>query len=323
LDGTTLSAYIIRRLLLAIVVLILSTLLVFAIMHLLPGDPILLYLSQDALSRFTPEELAAARHQYWLDKPVIVQYYHWLSGVLHGDLGKSIFRNTRVTHEIAEALPITLYTGILAWVVSHVIAIPAGIICAVKRGKWIDTALTILANIGITAPSFWVGILLIYVFGLYLNWLPIFGYTSPTVDLWLSLKKVIMPVFCLCLFPLSGCVRQTRSAMLEVIRQDYIRTAWSKGLRERSVVLRHALKNGIMPVVTLAGMSIPLIIGGQVLIETVFGIPGMGRLAVTALFSRDYAIVQGIVLVIAVVVVLCNLIVDISYGWLDPRIRYA
>jgi peptide/nickel transport system permease protein len=142
------------------------------------------------------------------------------------------------------------------------------------------------------------------------------------VDLWLSIKKAIMPVFCLSMFPLSGCVRQTRSAMLEVISQDYIRTAWSKGLRERVIILRHALKNGIMPVVTLAGMSIPLIIGGQVLIETVFGIPGMGRLAVTALFSRDYAIVQGIVLVIAVIVVLCNLIVDISYAWLDPRIRY-
>jgi peptide/nickel transport system permease protein len=152
--------------------------------------------------------------------------------------------------------------------------------------------------------------------------LPIFGYTSPMVDFWLSIKKVIMPVFCLSLAPLSGCVRQTRSAMLEVIRQDYIRTAWAKGLSERVVVFRHAVKNGIIPVVTLAGMSIPLIIGGQVLIETVFGIPGLGRLAVEALFSRDYAIVQGIVLIIAVIVVVCNLIVEISYGWLDPRIRY-
>ncbi len=311
-----------RRLILAIVVLMLAPLVVFVIMHMLPGDPILLYLSQDAYSKFTPEELTTARHEYGLDRPIIVQYFDWVWGVLHGDLGKSIFRNTRVTAEIGDALPITIYTGILSWMVSHLIAIPAGIICAVKRGTWIDTVLTVLANIGITAPSFWVGILLIYVFGLYLNWLPIFGYTSPMVDLGLSIKKVVMPVFCLSLFPLSGCVRQTRSAMLEVIRQDYIRTAWSKGLSERVVVLRHALKNGIIPVVTLAGMSIPLILGGQVLIETVFGIPGMGRLAVTALFSRDYAIVQGIVLVIAVFVVLSNLVVDISYGWLDPRIRY-
>lgn len=316
------SAYIIRRLLMALVVLILATFIVFIIMRMLPGDPILLYLSQDAYSRFTPEELATARHEFGLDKPVVMQYFDWLSGILHGDLGKSIFKSTQVTDEIKDALPITLYMGLLAWIISHVIAIPAGIICAVKRGKWIDTVLTVMANIGITAPQFWVGILLIYVFGLYLNWLPIYGFVSPLDDLVLSIRKVIMPVFCLSLIPLSGCVRQTRSAMLEVIRQDYIRTAWSKGLRGRVVILRHALKNGIIPVVTLAGMSIPIIIGGQVLIETVFGIPGMGRLAVNALFSRDYAIVQGIVLVIAVLVVVCNLIVDISYSWIDPRIRY-
>ena len=316
------SAFIIRRFLLALVVLFLATLVVFVIMHLLPGDPILLYLSQDTFSRFTPKELAAARHEFGLDKPMIMQYFDWFSGMLHGDLGKSIFRRTRVADEITEALPISIYIGMVAWIISHALAIPAGIICAIKRGKWADMILTIVANTGISAPSFWAGILLIYVFGLYLNWLPIFGYTSPLVDFWLSIKKIIMPVFCLSLTPLSGCIRQTRSAMLEVIRQDYIRTAWSKGLRERVVVLRHALKNGIIPVVTLAGMSIPLILGGEVLIETVFGIPGMGRLAVTALFSRDYAIVQGIVLVVAVFVVVCNFIVDISYAWLDPRIRY-
>jgi peptide/nickel transport system permease protein len=303
-------------------VLVFATFLVFVIMHMLPGDPILLYFSQDAFSKFTPQELAAARHEFGLDKPIVIQYIDWLFGVLHGDLGKSIFRNTKVIDEIGDALPISIYIGILAWIVSHLIAIPAGIICAVKRGKWIDTVLTVFANIGITAPSFWIGVLLIYVFGLYLNWLPIFGYTSPMVDFWLSIKKVIMPVFCLSLAPLSGCVRQTRSAMLEVIRQDYIRTAWAKGLPERVVVMRHAVKNGIIPVVTLAGISIPLIIGGQVLIETVFGIPGLGRLAVDALFSRDYTIVQGIVLIIAGFVVVCNLIVEISYGWLDPRIRY-
>ena len=302
--------------------LVFATFLVFVIMHMLPGDPILLYFSQDAFSKFTPEELAAARHEFGLDKSIVSQYINWFFGALHGDLGKSIFRHTKVIDEIGDALPISIYIGLLAWIVSHLIAIPAGIICAVKRGKWIDTVLTVFANIGITAPSFWVGVLLIYVFGLYLNWLPIFGYTSPMVDFWLSIKKVIMPVFCLSLAPLSGCVRQTRSAMLEVIRQDYIRTAWSKGLSERVVVLRHAVKNGIIPVVTLAGISIPLIIGGQVLIETVFGIPGLGRLAVEALFSRDYAIVQGIVLVIALFVVVCNLIVEISYGWIDPRIHY-
>ena len=316
------STYVFRRIALSLVVLVMATFIVFVVMHMLPGDPILLYFSQDAFSKFSPEELEAARHEFGLDKPVVIQYINWLYGVLHGDLGKSIFRNTSVVAEISDALPKSAYIGMLAWIVSHLVAIPAGIICAVRRGTWIDTLLTIIANIGITAPSFWFGVLLIYIFGFYLGWLPIFGYTSPMEDFWLSFKKVIMPVFCLSLGPLSGCVRQTRSAMLEVIRQDYIRTAWSKGLPERIVVLRHAVKNGIIPVVTLAGMSIPLIIGGQVLIETVFGIPGLGRLAVEALFSRDYAIVQGIVLVISIIVVACNLIVELSYGWLDPRIRY-
>jgi len=317
-----LSTFIVRRLLLAVVVLILVTLIIFFLMRLLPGDPVLLYISQEHYSRITPEELAAARHHFGVDKPIIVQYFNWISGLSHGDLGRSIFSSATVSEQIGSALPITIHLGLLAWIISHVIAIPVGIVCAARRGTWVDTLLTILANLGITAPTFWVGILLIYLFGLYLGLLPIHGYTSPLDDFWLSTRQVIMPVFCLCFTPLSGCVRQTRSAMLEVLRQDYIRTAWSKGLRERAVIFGHALKNGIIPVVTLAGMSIPMILGGQVLIETVFGIPGMGRLAVNALFSRDYAITQGVILIMATMVLLSNLVVDISYGWLDPRVRY-
>jgi len=186
-----------------------------------------------------------------------------------------------------------------------------------------DTAVTTLANIGITAPIFWVGILLIYLFGLYLEILPIYGYTSPSDDFWMSTKQSILPVFCLTLFPLAGSARQTRSAMLEVLREDYIRTAWSKGLTERVIIMRHALKNSLIPVVTLKGMTIRAIFGGQVLVETIFNIPGMGRLAVDALFSNDYAVVQGTVLVIATVVTLANLLIDLSYSWLDPRVRYG
>lgn len=316
------STYIIRRLMLAIAVLIVVTLVVFFLMRLLPGDPVLLYISQDQFTSITPEELAAVRHQFGVDRPIMVQYFNWVSGLLHGDLGKSIFSSATVAQQISSALPITFHLGVLAWIISHLIAVPVGMVCAARRGTWIDTFLTVMANIGITAPSFWVGILLIYLFGLYLGWLPIHGYTSPLDDFWLSTRQVIMPVFCLCFTPLSGCVRQTRSAMLEVLRQDYIRTAWSKGLRERAVIIKHALKNGIIPVVTLAGMSIPMILGGQVLMETVFGIPGMGRLAVNALFSRDYAITQGVILIMATMVLVTNLIVDISYGWLDPRVRY-
>jgi len=296
---------------------------VFLLMRLLPGDPILLYVSQDEFSRITSaEEIAAIRQQFGLDKPYHLQYIDWIGGVLRGDLGRSIFLGISVSDEIRRALPISLYLGIVAFIIAHLFGIPAGVICAVRRGRWADTFLTVLANLGITAPIFWVCILMIYGLGLHLGLLPIQGYTSPAENFWLSLRQIIMPVFCLALPHMAGSTRQTRSAMLEVIRQDYIRTAWAKGLRERTVIMRHAVKNGIIPVVTLAGMAIPRIFGGQVLIETVFNIPGMGRLAVDALFSQDYAVTQGVILMIAMIIVLSNLAVDISYGWLNPKVRY-
>jgi peptide/nickel transport system permease protein len=215
-----------------------------------------------------------------------------------------------------------MQVGLAAFILSVVLGIPAGIISAIRRGKWLDTLVTTLANLGITAPIFWVGILLIYLFGLYLEILPIYGYVSPFENLWMSIKLSILPVVCLTIFPLAGVTRQTRSAMLEVIQQDYIRTAWAKGLSERVVIVRHALKNSLIPVVTLMTMSIRAIFGGQVLVETVFNIPGMGQLAVDAMLTNDYAVVQGAVLVITLVVTLTNLMIDLSYGWLDPRTRH-
>jgi peptide/nickel transport system permease protein len=317
-----LTTYIIRRLLQSLLVIILVTILVFLIMRMLPGDPAYLYLTQQEYSRITEEQLAKVRHEYGLDRPIYIQYTVWFSDLLHGNLGESIIKKTPVTDSIREALPISLHLGILAFLVSHIVGIPLGIICAIRRGSWLDMFLTILANIGITAPAFWLGILLIYVFGVGLGWLPTHGYFSPIDDLWLNTKQIVMPVFCLALFPLSGATRQTRSAMLEVIGQDFIRTAWSKGLSERAVIVRHALKNGILPVITMAGMATSTILGGEVIIETVFSIPGMGKTAVDALLNRDYPIVQGVILVVAIAVVLTNLIVDIAYSWLDPRIRY-
>lgn len=316
------TAYLVRRVGQAIIVLILVTFIVFALMRLLPGDPILVYVSQDEWSRITShEEIDALRHEYGTDRPIIVQYVDWLWGVVRGDLGESIFLGTEVKEEIGRALPKTLYVSSIAWIVAHLFGLPAGIICAVRRGKWQDTVLTLLANIGITAPIFWVGILLIYGVGLKLGWLPIQGYTSPFDDFWLSTKQLVMPVFCMALPHMAGSTRQTRSAMLEVIGQDYVRTAWSKGLDERTIIVRHIIRNGIIPVVTLSAMTIPGLFGGSVFIENVFNIPGIGRLATEALFSQDYAIVQGIVLMIAIIIVLSNLLVDISYGWIDPRIR--
>jgi peptide/nickel transport system permease protein len=317
-----LRTYIIRRLIYSVIVLIIVTLLVFLAMHLLPGDPILIYVSSGQLTQSTTEAIALLHHEYGLDKPVIVQYLDWLGGIIHGDLGTSISRHMSVTELIKLKLPITLYLSLLALMVSIILGIPAGILSAIRRGTWIDNIVTIIANAGITIPSFWLGVILIYVFSLKLGWLPTSGYTSPFVDLGKSLSQAAMPVFCEAIFAISAFTRQTRSSMLEVMRQDYIRTAWSKGLKERIVITRHGIKNGLIPVIALIGMSLSMVLGGSVLIETVFNIPGLGRLLVQAVFAKDYQIVQGFVFVIAILILLINLIVDISYGWFDPRIRY-
>ena len=221
-----------------------------------------------------------------------------------------------------ERFPVTLHLGVLALILGAVLGVIAGLLAAIRRGKWLDKIVTPLTYIGITMPVFWLGILLIYAFGLKLKWLPIAGYTSPMVDFWMRTKQIVMPVICLALFGLAANARQMRSSMLEVIQQDYIRTAWSKGLRERTVIIRHSLKNSLIPVITLMGMGVGIIFGGSVLIETVFAIPGVGRLLVSSIFGQDYVVVQAITFVIAVIVLMVNLIIDISYGWFDPRIRH-
>lgn len=317
------TTFIIRRLLMALVVLVIVSLLVFIVMRMLPGDPMLMYLSGKQLEEISPEELALARARFGLDRPLLVQYGSWVNGLFHGDMGVSLLTHQKVSDLIAPRLPVTLHIGLLAFVISTILGIAAGVVSAIRRGRWVDQVVTLLANLGITVPIFWLGILMIYIFGLKWNVLPIFGYTSPFTDFWLNTKQLIMPVFCETIFGLSATARQTRSSVLEVIQQDYIRTAWSKGLIERVVIIKHVLKNALIPVVTLSGMGISQILGGAVLIETVFSIPGMGRLAVDAIFSLDYPIVQALVLLTAIMVTAANLIVDISYGWLDPRVRYG
>jgi peptide/nickel transport system permease protein len=316
------TTYIIRRLILAAIVLFLVSVFVFLAMRLLPGDPVLMYMSASSVQEITEEQLNLVRHQFGLDKTLPMQYLDWITGVLRGDLGTSILNRSPVLQEILRRLPITFHLGILAFIVATIIGIPAGVLCAVRRGGWLDNLVTTLANIGITVPVFWLGIILIYVFALYFRWLPVMGYTSPFENFWLSTKQLIMPVFCLAVGPIAGNARQARSSMLEVIRKDYIRTAWSKGLRERAIIMKHALKNGLMPVVTLSGMGVGTILGGAVLIEQVFNIPGIGRLTVTSVMNQDYPYVQAIALIMAISIVFSNLLVDISYGWLDPRVHY-
>jgi len=291
-------------------------------MRLLPGDPIFMILNRNQVQNITPEDIERIRREAGLDRPMFVQYFDWLGGVFQGDLGQSILTKEPVSKDLAKRIPITIHIGALAFILSALIGIPAGIISAIRRGTWLDTVVTTLANIGITIPIFWLGIMLMWLFAVKLGWLPTSGYTFPFEDFWLNARQLVMPVFCMAIFSIAGNARQARSAMLEVLRQDYIRTAWSKGLTERAVILGHALKNSLIPIVTLAGMGIAGIFGGSVLIEQVFNIPGMGRLAVDSLFQMDYTYVQGITLVMTVIIVLSNLLVDLSYGWLDPRIRY-
>jgi peptide/nickel transport system permease protein len=305
-----------------VLIIFLVTIMVFLFIRLLPGDPLTIYVARNDMAQFTEEQLFQLKVKFGLDKPLPMQYVDWVGGLFVGDFGKSIFFNVDVGLLMKERLPVTIYLGFLAFVLSGVLGIAFGVICALRRGTWIDSVVTFLANIGITMPSFWVAIILIYILALQLHWLPVSGWVSPFDDLVVSLKKSVIPVICLALFPIASLTRLTRSSMLEVIQQDYIRTAWSKGLKERLIISRHTIKNGLIPVITIMGLQVAFIFGGSVLIETVCNINGLGRLMTQAVREQDYLIVQAGTLIMAVMVVISNLVVDVSYGWLDPRIRY-
>ena len=318
------TTYILRRLIQAAIVLVMVTLIVFFIMRLLPGDPILVYVGQQSsVQAMPPEQIAALRAQYGLDENLAIQYIKWITGIFRGDFGSSIFYHEEVSKLLAERLPKTIYIGAVSLVFGAITGLLVGLWAGVKRGKWPDRIITPLTYIGITIPVFWLGILMIYLFAMKLHWLPVSGYTSPFVDFIKSTRQLVMPVICSSLFAVAANARQMRSSMLEVISQDYIRTAWAKGLTERRIIIRHALKNSLIPVITLMGMGVGMIFGGSVLVETVFAIPGVGRLMVSSIFGQDYVVVQGITFVISVSILVINLLVDISYGWFDPRIKYG
>ena len=311
--------FIIRRLLLSIITVLLVTIIVFLLMQLVPGDPVLVVLGQNA----TEEQVELIRHEMWLDRPLHVQYVHWLSNAISGDFGRSITMNQDITKITLYRLPITFYLSSVAFIFGVVLGIIGGSVCALRRGSILDSIITLVANIGIAVPVFWLGIMGIYYFGLHLHWFPIQGFTSPFDDFWLSIKQMVMPIICLVIPIMAGLIRVTRSSVLEVVRQDYIRTAWSKGLNERVIVLKHTLKNALIPVVTMMGFFAGSLVGGQVLVEIVFNIPGMGRFMAQAAVNKDFPVVQAGTLIISIVIILANLLVDLTYGWLDPRIRYS
>jgi peptide/nickel transport system permease protein len=252
-----------------------------------------------------------------------VQYGIWLNGFLHGNMGFSIYYHENVGRLLGDRLPVTLNLGLVSWSIAAISGIALGIYSAIRRGHGKDAFIRFFMNIGTAVPVFWLGVMMIYIFGLKLRWFPIGGYTSPFNDLALSIRQITMPAVCLSIPGIAVIARQMRASLLEVIHQDYIRTAWAKGMTEKTVIFRHAFKNSLIPVLTILGASLGMIMGGAVIIETIFAIPGIGRLMASSVLSKDYVVLQSITLLFGLVTVTVNLLVDIAYRWCDPRIQYS
>ncbi|MGJ4968164.1 MULTISPECIES: ABC transporter permease [unclassified Bradyrhizobium] len=306
-----------RRIAQIIPTLIFVSILIFSLQQLLPGDPALVMAGEER----DPAVIEQIRKQYRLDQPLPVQYGYWIKGVLSGDFGESLRIKMPVRDLILQKLPVTLQLASMAIVIAFLIGIPAGIVSAVKRGTAWDYAANLFALWGISTPNFWLGIMLIFLFSIQLGWLPASGYISPAEDWRASLAATIMPAFVLGNAIAAILMRHTRSAMLQVLGSDYIRTARAKGISERQVILRHALRNALTPVITLGALELGTLLSGAVLTEQIFSIPGFGKLIVDAVFNRDYAVVQGVVLVTATVYIMLNLIADLAYVLVNPRLR--
>lgn len=312
-------AFLIRRLLATIPTIILVTLTVFVVLRLTPGGPAVAMLGQQA----SPEAVAQLNHQLGLDQPLYLQYLTWLGNALHGDLGRSAFGNQPVSMLIVQRLTPTLELTVLAFVVALIIGMSAGMLAAIRYNSRIDALSSLLAILGVSTPSFWLAILAVLVFSINLKWLPALGYVDPTTDLGANLKDMLLPSLTLGVILAAVITRMTRASMLDTLFQDYIRTARAKGLGQSIVLLRHALKNALIPIVTLLGLQLGGLLSGAVIIESIFSLPGNGQLLVTSIFNRDFPVVQGVVVVIAIVFIAVNLVVDVIYASLDPRIRLA
>ncbi len=310
--------FVLHRLAATVPVLLLVTAGVFALIHMTPGDPIDAMMAE-SMDASVKERL---RHDLGLDRPLYVQYAAWMGRLLQGDLGRSIRNQEPVIENVARRIRPSLELAALAMLVSLVVAFPLGILSAARRNTPIDGAGTTFALFGICMPNFLLALLLIFLFGVRLRWLPISGYVDPLEEPWAGLRSLALPAITLGLALAAVVTRTLRSSMLEALTEDYVRTARAKGLGEGQVVVRHALRNALIPVVTVIGLQLGTLIGGAVITEYVFALPGVGRLVVDAVFARDYPLVQGVVLLIAVGFIVSNLLVDLVYGWIDPRIRY-
>ena len=317
------SGYIAKRVLLFIPTLILVTLLVFVLMRIIPGDPAVVFLvGESGDQSYTQEQLEILQKKLGSDKPIHIEYGTWLWGLLRGDLGVSTYYETPIAEDLVDKVPVTLELALLALLLAIVAAVPLGILSAIMQDTPLDYIARVVAIGGVALPTFWVGILVIYFLVLLFDWLPPFGYAHIWEDPGKNLQQVIFPALALGFYNMALIARSTRSAMLEVFREDYIRTARSKGLREHLIITRHALKNAFLPVLTLAGWQFGMLLAGTVIIEEIFVLPGIGSLLIDRILKRDFATVQATVMMITAMVLLLNLVIDLIYGWLDPRIRY-
>jgi len=312
------QTYLLHRVLAVIPVMLVVATVTFVLIHLAPGDPASIIAGPDA----TPDNVARLRHQLGLDESLPAQLFRWYGRLLRGDLGDSIFLRRPVTEAIVERLEPTLLLTSWATLIAVLLGVPAGIVSARYHNSAVDQSFMGLALVGLSIPNFLLGLLMILVFGVWLRWLPVAGYVPLDMGLWPNARSLLMPAVSLGLVQSALIARITRSSMLDVLREQYILASRAKGLAERAVVYKHALKNAIIPTLTVIGITFAILVGGAVVIETVFNIPGLGRLIISAVLRRDYPVIQGVVLVIAVTYTLINLAVDLVYLTLDPRIRY-
>ena len=311
-------SYILRRILSTLPVMGIVALFVFSLLYIAPGDPAAVIAGDQA----SPADVERIRQGLGLDRPFLIQFGSWLWNILHGDLGTSIFTNMPVSAMIAQRIEPTLSLMAITLVLTILVAVPLGVVAAWKAGSWVDRTIMAFAVFAFSLPVFVVGYVLAYVFALQFEWLPVQGYTPLKAGLWPWLQNLILPALALGSVYIALIARITRASMLEVLQQDYVRTARAKGLGQRNILFVHALKNAAVPIVTVIGIGIALLIGGAVVTESVFAIPGLGRLTIDAILRRDYPVIQGIVLLFSFLYVLVNLMVDVTYTLVDPRIRY-
>ena len=315
--------YALKRIALIIPTVLLVSIIVFTVMRLLPGDPALVILSEGDAS-FTQEELQDLRRQLGTDRPIVVQYVDWIGGLLRGDLGTSIWRSGQpVTKLVGDRIFRTLELAVLAILIAVAFAVPLGVISAIKPDSLIDYFSRIIALVGISIPTFFAGLLVVLVLSRGFGWLPPLGYADLWDNPWKNVQQMFLPALALGFYDMAFIARVTRSSMMEIIREDYMRTARAKGLAERIVLVRHGLKNAVLPILTISGWQFGRLFGGTVIIESIFKVPGIGTLLIETVFQRDFPTIQAIIIVIAVSIVIINLLVDLLYGLLDPRIRYA